>query len=479
MKNYFKQNKKLFLICLLTVAIGFLASSCSKRTDETPPSAPLLTITDVNEDQVTLAWSESYDDRGVDEYRLYRDGDVVAKVSKTQYTDKDVKEGKQYEYYVVAYDEAGNKSNKSVKQRVTVKAADQEANNDPGSSKGKLDMTKLSKSTIKVFTLDNDYINIATGSGTIMNKEGYILTNFHVVGEDGKLYNKDGIVAIALTDNVRETSAPKYYAQYRSGVPELDLAVVQIVADINGNEINPADLKLSPIKITDSDDLNIGDDVNILGYPGVGGDTITYTAGRVAGFMDEDGDEVTDWIKTDALVNHGNSGGTAVNDKGEMIGVPSAKLVGEDADIIFFVKPINQALSVLEDAIEQGSDPDLPESVPDELDPDEEVSGTEIFGRIVDSFSNEPIEAAAFIILKSGVTVDDFIAEQLDSQILAYGETDSDGYFSLPDVPVDDTYSVIVVADGYMPFFQDNVLELSSDVDEMYDIGDVVLEPEQ
>ena len=79
-------------------------------------------------------------------------------------------------------------------------------------------------------------------------------------------------MAIALTDDVRVNSQPQYFAQYRSGNEALDLAVVQIVEDINGNRVSAADLKLMPAKIGNSDELNMGDEINLLGYPGVGGE---------------------------------------------------------------------------------------------------------------------------------------------------------------------------------------------------------------
>ena len=166
-----------------------------------------------------------------------------------------------------------------------------------------------------------------------------------------------GYVAIALTDDVRVNSQPQYFAQYRSGNEALDLAVVQIVEDINGNKVSATDLKLIPAKIGNSDELNMGDEINLLGYPGVGGETITFTAGKVSGFIDDNFDDEIDWIKTDAIVNHGNSGGTAINNKGEMIGVPTAKQVGVDADLMFYLKPINQAIAILEDAYAQADFP--------------------------------------------------------------------------------------------------------------------------
>ncbi len=473
----FKQRKVIPCILLaVIIMMAMLFTSCSsRREDEDPPTAPVLTVSNVTQDGVDLAWSESYDDEGVDNYKLYRDSDVLAKVNDTKYLDKEVTAGKEYEYYVVAYDEAGNRSSKSVRQRVKVPEETQEPPiTDP--KQGSISIQKLSQSTIKLYTLDDDFNVVAMGSGTIVNKEGYILTNFHCVGEEDGLYNSEGYVAIAITDDIKKNIQPQYIAQYRSGVQELDLAVVKIVADLNWNQVSAADLNLVPIKITDSDSVELGDDINILGYPGVGGETITFTAGRVSGFLDDNDDSEIDWIKTDAVVNHGNSGGTAINAKGEMIGVPTAKQVGADNDVMFYLKPVNQAIAVLEDALASGDNPDLP--VPNTPPDPSEANLITVYSRIVDALTGKPIEGVFFAVLKEGVTIEQFANNPQDSMIIAYGESDSEGMLVLYDVPAGSIYSVIVGADGYEPILEDDALDIPEDWEGDLDLGDVYLESE-
>lgn len=479
-----KLRKHQIIVTAVIILMTTLLTSCSlEKEDETPPTTPLLTILSVNEDSVELAWSESYDDVGVDEYRLYRNSSVLVKQNDTEYVDKDVESGEEYEYYVVAYDKAGNRSSKSVKQNVKVsgeKSAQdpQGTPADPQAGNKGFNLQKISKSTIKLYTLDDNFNVIAMGSGTIVNKDGYILTNFHCVGENGSLYNSEGYVAIAITDDVKTNIQPQYLAQYRSGVEYLDLAVVKIVTDLNWNSVSARDLNLSPVTISDSDIVELGDIINILGYPGVGGETITFTAGHVSGFIDEDGDSEIDWIKTDAVVNHGNSGGTAINNKGEMIGVPTAKIVGADNDIMFYLKPINQALPVLEDAIAQGDDPNLP--VPQTPGPGVEPPVYEtviaISGRIVDSYTIKPIRGAAFVLLQEGVTIEEFANNPQEWMILSYGESDRNGIFVCDYIPVGASYSVLVFADGYLPIVEDNAIEIPVDWYDDVDLGDIYLE---
>ncbi len=81
----------------------------------------------------------------------------------------------------------------------------------------------------------------------------------------------------------------------------------------------------------DSDALELGDTLSIFGYPGIGGETVTFTAGSVAGFTAQQGlRDRRAWIKTDATIAGGNSGGTAVNEDGELVGVPTQAAAGSD-----------------------------------------------------------------------------------------------------------------------------------------------------
>jgi len=190
----------------------------------------------------------------------------------------------------------------------------------------------------------------SAGSGTVLNQDGYILTNLHVIADPdtGQLYNQLGVVYIGVTP--AGSSKPpvlRYQAEVVDTDPVLDLALLRVVALENGSGV-PRNLGLTAVPIGDSDKVQIGDAVTVLGYPGLGGDTITLTRGTVSGFLDN-------WIKTDAETNHGNSGGAAINAAGELIGVPTAGN-SEDPGVerlpgkIGLIRPINLAHNLLEQA---------------------------------------------------------------------------------------------------------------------------------
>lgn len=168
-----------------------------------------------------------------------------------------------------------------------------------------------------------------TGSGTIVDPSGIILTNCHVVNPRamGMPAPPADRLGIAITQRSDEPPAVTYFAEIIVQSPELDLAVLRIVAGLDGRPVS--DLNLSAVPVGDSDGLELGDTLSIFGYPGIGGETVTFTSGSVAGFSGQPG--ITDrraWVKTDATIAGGNSGGAAVNHDGELVGVPTQAAAG-------------------------------------------------------------------------------------------------------------------------------------------------------
>ena len=184
------------------------------------------------------------------------------------------------------------------------------------------------RSTVQVIVPDNDFEMFSLGSGTVMDASGLILTNNHVVTDDTleELMNEDALAFIAIPpQDLRGEAVIKYYGYVVKHDPDIDLALVQIAGLVDDPEAPlPENLGLPPITIGNSDDLMMSDEINMFGYPGLGGNTPTYTRGTVSGFLDEDRNGVYEWIKTDAELNHGNSGGLATDDQGRFVGVPTA-----------------------------------------------------------------------------------------------------------------------------------------------------------
>ena len=129
---------------------------------------------------------------------------------------------------------------------------------------------------------------------------------------------------VAISDG-RHLPDPRYLARVVAEDPDLDLAILRIDSDERGTPLDPEtlDLPILPLGML-SDAVNLGQTVHVFGFPAIGAGSLTYTIGIVSGFLFEEGIDGTAWINTDAVTSGGNSGGAAVNDAGQLIGVPSA-----------------------------------------------------------------------------------------------------------------------------------------------------------
>lgn len=167
-----------------------------------------------------------------------------------------------------------------------------------------------------------------TGSGTIVSPDGYILTNAHVVLPD-RYFPVDELI-VAMTVGQDQEPVPMYFAETLQADAALDLAVIRVTHDYDGNELDYETLNLPFVPIGSSDDLNLGDAITILGYPGIGGNTVTLTRGEVSGFTSQPEYGVRAFIKTSATIAGGNSGGLAATVNGQLIGVPTQLGYGGD-----------------------------------------------------------------------------------------------------------------------------------------------------
>ena len=185
----------------------------------------------------------------------------------------------------------------------------------------------LARATVQVVALDREgesWVPLWSGSGSVIDPSGIILTNQHVV--DRSLYDFEA-VGIAVTSSSDQPPSPAYLAKIVAQDPQLDLAVVRVVTDLDGTAVT---IQLPYVEVGDSDAIEIGDRLRILGYPGIGGETITFTEGAVSGFTLERGIAGRAWIKTDATIAGGNSGGLGANERGELIGIPTIVTSGSE-----------------------------------------------------------------------------------------------------------------------------------------------------
>ena len=180
----------------------------------------------------------------------------------------------------------------------------------------------IKTNTIQQSYFGNAMIAEGQGSGVIVDASGLIVTNFHVICEDGRLVDD---VEIVLSDG-RAISQGVVLVGYDE---KLDLAVLKIDAS-----------NLVAIEWGDSDALEVGDPVLALGNPY--GLAKTVTEGIVSAkerfVYDERGVVAQEFLQTDAAVNPGNSGGALVNDRGQLVGINTA-IYGSQYQGISFALP--------------------------------------------------------------------------------------------------------------------------------------------
>ncbi|HZU43928.1 MAG TPA: trypsin-like peptidase domain-containing protein [Terriglobales bacterium] len=170
------------------------------------------------------------------------------------------------------------------------------------------------------------------GSGFIIDKEGHILTNYHVIAE-------------ARQVEVTLHNRRKYKAQVIGTDRSHDLAVIKISAP-----------DLTPATLGDSKSLVVGQKVYAIGNPfGLAGTLTQGIVSSIRSVSEPDGTKIDEAIQTDAAINPGNSGGPLLNYHGEVIGINSiiASSVGQSAGIGFAI-PINTAKAVLNDLVTIG-----------------------------------------------------------------------------------------------------------------------------
>ena len=183
---------------------------------------------------------------------------------------------------------------------------------------------------------EHQFKQTGMGSGIIIDKEGRVLTNFHVV---------DG------TDEVKIKFADgaTFDASIVGTDPRSDLAVLKIKTP------GPADL--TPATLGDSESLRVGEWVLAVGAPF--NFTQTVTAGIISAKcrtrIDNDSDKYDDFLQTDAAINPGNSGGPLVNLSGDVIGINTAIISasGQNAGVGFAI-PINMAQRVVRQLVKSG-----------------------------------------------------------------------------------------------------------------------------
>jgi S1-C subfamily serine protease len=308
------------------------------------------------------------------------------------------------------------------------------------------------------------------GSGTIVDSGGSILTNHHVLYDPDQARTYDLFLIGRFRSPDRE---PELVCAGRPQAgflrPDLDLALIRCDSDLNGQPWWPEFWPAVPLG--DSKGIVPGEQVWVLGYPNAGGSAIRVSAGLVSGWTGEHGGAASRaFMRTDAAISAGNSGGTAADRFGRLIGVPTAyrALTAERGGTVTaigkvgLIRPIELARDLIaagrrgwtgpaRDTHASESDPDAP------LPADPYGQRVLVTGTVIDASSLRPVGGAYVMALGPGDghvgdgPADAPRAGVVPKQaVLAWSQSDASGRFVLePPLPRGQRYTVGVIASGY------------------------------
>jgi S1-C subfamily serine protease len=187
------------------------------------------------------------------------------------------------------------------------------------------DLERIQRATVYVMQAQNVGDNLfitCVGSGTIVSRDGLVLTNAHNTVTSEACPGNTLIVALSV--QLDEPPVPKFRAEISQADAGLDIALLRITRELDGRLVESQALTLPFVEIADSGTVSLDDTVTIVGFPGIGNDPVTIARGTINGFVTEPARVSTrSWIKTSAVIPGIMSGGGSYNQQGQLIGIPT------------------------------------------------------------------------------------------------------------------------------------------------------------
>ena len=289
------------------------------------------------------------------------------------------------------------------------------------------------------------------GSGVVIRRDGLVVTNHHVIHnkQTNQLY--DEILFTPSEDGVAaNTSAYRYRLKVVLVNKDYDLALLRVTTDGAGKPVTDT-LALNHVELGDSQSVRLLDDLIIIGFPEKGGLTITVNQGVVEGK-----DVLGNWIKTDARVIHGNSGGAAVDLEGKLIGIPT-KVVADSQPVdkngdgfpddyryygaVGFLRPAHLVRAMIDQLGKAQSAPPVTKSAPPMLVASSDA--VTVSGVVKSSSDAEPVPGARVGLFPLGTK------SGKEGGLLTWGDTNPDGEFVFKSPIPPGRYTIIATAFGY------------------------------
>lgn len=189
-------------------------------------------------------------------------------------------------------------------------------------------LERIQQATVFVYQVQetpDDFIITCVGSGTIISREGLILTNAHNSALSEDCDGETLIIALAIRPG--EPPVPLYRAEVTEVDPGLDVALLRVTRSLDGRLLKTNDLSLPFVALGNSARVSLDDTITVVGYPSLDDTPVQTVTGTLSAFISEPGAERVAWMKTSASIPALMSGGGAYNQNGELIGIPTTVTV--------------------------------------------------------------------------------------------------------------------------------------------------------
>ncbi|MEK6406321.1 MAG: trypsin-like peptidase domain-containing protein [Acidobacteriota bacterium] len=269
------------------------------------------------------------------------------------------------------------------------------------------------------------------GSAVVVRADGVLVTNYHVILNTRTSRSYDEVFVSLSGDGDTASSSARYRVKPLLINKEYDLALLRVESDAAGNPV-PKSFTFPSIEMADSLRISLLEDLFIIGFPERGGSTVTINRGVVEGK-----DLLANWIKTDARVIHGNSGGAAVNSEGKLVGIPTKVLADEQAvdrdgdgfpddyrryGAVGFLRPSHLVAAMLAQLDDKNAQSQPAPVAPKMMESSKLVS---VRGLVRSAASGKPIAGALVGLLPLGeISV-------TETSLLTWASTNSEGEFRL------------------------------------------------
>lgn len=317
--------------------------------------------------------------------------------------------------------------------------------------------------TVRIITgsVENgEFQGQSSGSGVIISPTGYVVTNFHVISEKGKPYPE---LWAGLVDPRQDFLPPNQALR-------LKLIGVDVEADLALLKLEPKASKpisFPFLRLGDSGEVTYGSALTLIGFPTSLGPTTTVTRTVVIGIDAADG-----WIKVDGGLLPGISGGAVINDRAELMGIPTKVQTNQqipffgDSDIPLGVMVLSnvgyiRSAEKLSEFLSKAVVTEFPATTPKLI---------RVVGKVIDP-SNRPITGAVIGILSPATAAPEVYVGRKD--LMAYAKSARDGEFQVNRFLRPGKYIFKVVCQGFQPVIEE--LEVTSDNHDF----EIKLEPNQ